>query len=153
LDVIQQGAHLRRAAERLRQRDIAVSIFLDPHPGQIEAVDALGRDLVHGFEINTDAYTKAWLNTGPHSKDTATADAAVAEELARVKQSAEEGAARGLAVYAGHGLTTENVIPIAALPQIEELNIGHWLVSRAALVGMAQSVQEMLEAMQEGREA
>lgn len=61
------------------------------------------------------------------------------------------GAERNLAVYAGHGLTTANVGPVAAVPAVEELNIGHWLVARSVMVGMAEAVREMLAAMAAAR--
>jgi pyridoxine 5-phosphate synthase len=61
--------------------------------------------------------------------------------------AAEQGRAAGFHVYAGHGLTTANVGPVAALPHMEELNIGHWLISRAVYVGLAEAVREMLAAM------
>jgi pyridoxine 5-phosphate synthase len=67
-----------------------------------------------------------------------------------VRAAARRGAALGLAVYAGHGLTTANVGPIAAVPEVEELNIGHALVSRAVLVGMAAAVEELLAAIRAG---
>ncbi len=142
LDVIRQGELLTRASDRLREAGIEVSIFLDPDLAQIDAVDRLGRERVHGFEINTDAYTKACIEGSSEQ---------MAEELDKVRNAALDGNARGLAVYAGHGLTTANVVEIAAIEPIEELNIGHWLVSRASLVGMATSVQEMLAAMHQGR--
>ena len=91
-------------------------------------------DLVSGIEINTDAYTRA---TG----------SAVEPEIDKIIAIAAEGAAHGYKVYAGHGLTVANVGPVAATPEIEELNIGHSIVSRASLVGIAAAVSEMLEAI------
>lgn len=141
LDVVRGADVIRAAAERLVAVGSAVSIFLDPDLGQLAALAKLDRALVPGFEINTDAYTKAFLD-GPE---------AAAVELEKIRQVAAEGAAAGFAVFAGHGITTANVHDIAAVPEIEELNIGHWLVSRAAMVGMATSVREMLDAMAKGR--
>jgi pyridoxine 5-phosphate synthase len=89
---------------------------------------------VSGFEINTDAYTRAGSATRRAELDQVRAAALLGEEL-------------GLHVYAGHGLTTVNVGAIAAVPQVEELNIGHSIVSRAVLIGMEAAVREMLEAM------
>ncbi len=133
LDVCAHLGEIEEAARRLRAAGIDVSVFVDPEAAQIAALAAL-RPLVHGFEINTDRYTRA-----PAS--------AVAAELDEVRQAAAQGAALGFEVYAGHGLTTANVGPIAAIPVIEELNIGHWLVSRALAVGMPAAVGEMLAAM------
>ena len=129
-----RGDRVRRAAERLADASIAVSLFLDPDPRQVVAAAELPRELVSGFEINTDAYTRA---EGEQR----------GEELERIRAMAALGAEVGFAVYAGHGLTTANVGPVAALPQVEELNIGHYLVSRSVIVGMPTAVGEMLTAM------
>jgi pyridoxine 5-phosphate synthase len=136
LDLRGRRDEVLRAAERLTAAGIAVSLFLDPDPAQVEACAGLPAGLVRGFEINTDAYTRA---------DADRRDA----ELAKVVAAAATGAGHGLQVYAGHGLTSENVGPIAAIPAVEELNIGHWLISRAVTVGLAEAVREMLAAMEE----
>jgi pyridoxine 5-phosphate synthase len=135
LDLLQAGAldRARAAAAELCAAGIAVSLFLDPDPRQIERLATLGTDLVTGFEINTDSYTRATQR---------------AAELDLVLRAAALGAERGFHVYAGHGLTSANVGPIAALPQVEELNIGHSIVSRAVIVGMDAAVREMLAAME-----
>jgi pyridoxine 5-phosphate synthase len=125
-----------RAAERLAGAGIAVSLFVDPDPRQIEAISAIpGIRHVSGFEINTDAYTRA------------AGEADLARELEKVARAGELGLGQGLHLYAGHGLRTDNVGPIAALPGMEELNIGHFLVSRAVIVGLGTAVREMLAAM------
>lgn len=140
LDLTTQTARVEAAAVRLTGAGVAVSLFVDPEVRQIDALTDLahrGRETggrVIGFEINTDAYTRA---TGGEQ------DA----ELARIREVSALGAERGLHVYAGHGLTTANVGPIAAVPEIEELNIGHWLVARSVMVGMGEAVREMLAAM------
>ena len=123
-------------AARLKTAGIAVSLFLDPDPRQIEALAQLGESGIAGFEINTDAYTRA----GGEAEE---------EEMAKISAAAALGAEARLEVYAGHGLTTANVGPIAARPEIIELNIGHAIVSRAVLVGMEEAVREMLAAMSE----
>jgi pyridoxine 5-phosphate synthase len=133
LDLVAQGARVLAVAERLQAVGIEVSVFIDPDREQIDALSGLGGRIA-GFELNTDAYTRA-----DHS--------AVAAELDRVSRAAMEGRERGFHLYAGHGLTTANVGPIAALPGMEELNIGHFLVARAVMVGMAEAVREMLGAM------
>ena len=135
LDLLEHGERVRRTAERLREAGVEVSLFLDPDRRQIDAAAALPRELIGGFEINTDAYTQAFPGS----------DA----ELEEIRAAARRGADSGLRVYAGHGLTTANVGPVASLPEIEELNIGHFLVSRAVLVGMTEAVHEMLRAIDE----
>ncbi|HVS66009.1 MAG TPA: pyridoxine 5'-phosphate synthase [Thermoanaerobaculia bacterium] len=132
LDLLTQRRRIQRAASSLVQEEIAVSIFLDPEPDQLEALTAM--ENVGGFEINTDRYTKA---SGDDAR----------RELDEIAAIADAGAAAGLAVYAGHGLTTGNVGPIAEHGVIEELNIGHSIVSRAVLVGFRQAVREILEAI------
>jgi pyridoxine 5-phosphate synthase len=142
---VSQGERIAEAARRLVPAGIAVSVFLDPERAQVDALAALAEELadgwphpqppIAGFEINTDAYTRA--------ED----DESRSRELDRCRRAAARGHDHGLAVFAGHGLTTANVAPIAALPHVEELNIGHWLVARAVVVGMAAAVREMLAAM------
>jgi pyridoxine 5-phosphate synthase len=143
LDLVAGREAVRRAVERLCTAGIEVSLFLDPDPAQLEVLAEIGTELVPGFEINTDAYTRADGVRAPVER--------AADELQKVRRAATDGAAGGFRVYAGHGLTTANVVEIAALPEVEELNIGHWLISRAALVGLAAAVAEMLAAMREGR--
>ena len=138
LDMLHGHTVVKAASERLHAAGIRVSIFLDPDLEQLEAMARIERELVPGFEINTDAYTKATLGS-----DQALIDA----ELDKVRRVAARGQELGYRVYAGHGLTTDNVGPIARTEPIEELNIGHFLVSRAAIVGMRQAVEEMLAAM------
>ncbi|MEM6795534.1 MAG: pyridoxine 5'-phosphate synthase [Acidobacteriota bacterium] len=143
LDVLNAGAsNLAAAAARLTEAGIRVSVFLDPDPDQLEALAALERGHVPGFEINTDAYSRA-AASGQADR--------LAAETDKIRRISTRGRELGFRVYAGHGLTTDNVGAIAAVPEIEELNIGHWLVSRAAIVGMAASVREMLDAMEAAR--
>jgi pyridoxine 5-phosphate synthase len=138
LDLRLHGDRVRAATERLAAAGIAVSVFVDPDPEQIEPLALLKEVGVSGFEINTDAYTKA--TPGPARE----------VELERVARAGNLGRAAGLHLYAGHGLTVGNVGPIAAVEGMEELNIGHALVSRAVLIGMAAAVAEMLGAMGAG---
>lgn len=136
LDLLRHGTQVSEASERLAAAGIAVSLFVDPDPRQIEAMGALrARAEISGFEINTDAYTRARDN------------AEAMFQLDKVAHAGVMGRSQGLHLYAGHGLTTSNVGPVAALPGMEELNIGHFLVSRAALVGLDAAVREMLAAM------
>jgi pyridoxine 5-phosphate synthase len=135
LDLLAHTARVRDAAARLADAGVAVSVFVDPDPRQVEMLAELGEDAVTGFEINTDAWTRA-------------VDEAAREPLLRaMRLVAEQGHAAGFRVYAGHGLTTANVGPVARLPHMEELNIGHFLIGRAILVGLAAAVREMLAAM------
>ena len=132
LDVIGRGDRIRSAARRLVAASIRVSVFVDPDLDQIAALD--DQDEVTGFELNTDVYTRA-------------STSGAAAEFAKLEAAADRGLAAGREVYAGHGLTVANVGPVAALPGVSELNIGHSIVSRAVLIGMRAAVKEMLEAM------
>ena len=138
LDLISHRKTIETTSERLVDAGLKVSLFIDPAPRQLAILAELSPDLVAGFEINTDAYTRA---KGRANR----------LELDNIRRIAEHGAHHGFRVFAGHGLTTENVVEIAALAEIEELNIGHWLVSRAVLVGLTAAVEEMLAAMHTGR--
>jgi pyridoxine 5-phosphate synthase len=143
LDLTRHRARVEEVARRLAGAGVAVSLFLDPDPRQIEIAAGLPRETIGGFEINTDAYTRATLAAeegggGPGGGGT---------ELEAVRRAARLGAEAGLHVYAGHGLTPGNVGAIARTPEIEELNIGHGLVARAVMVGMTEAVREFLRAM------
>jgi pyridoxine 5-phosphate synthase len=138
LDLLRHGNRVAEVAERLGTAGIAVSLFVDPRPEQVQAIGGLpGKAIrwISGFEINTDSYTRA--------RD----DTEAIFELDKVAQAAVLGRGQGLHLYAGHGLRTDDVGPVASLPGMEELNIGHFLVSRAVLVGMDAAVREMLVAM------
>jgi pyridoxine 5-phosphate synthase len=135
LNLILYGRRIAGVAERLAAAGIAVSLFVDPDPRQIQALIPLAGSGVTGFEINTDAYTRA-------------ADAAAVEaEVRQIAEVVEQGRAAGLHAYAGHGLRTDNVGPVAAIPGMEELNIGHAIIARAVIVGIDAAVREMLAAM------
>jgi pyridoxine 5-phosphate synthase len=137
LNLLFYGRRIGETVERLAEAGIGVSLFLDPDPGQIEMLAGLAPRGIQGFEINTDAYTRA------AAADPDTAGSA----LAQVAEAAQLGRSRGLRLYAGHGLTTANVGPVAAIPGMEELNIGHAIIARAVLVGMDTAVREMLAAI------
>ena len=134
LDLLSKGERVVVAARQLQAKGIVVSVFVDPEPRQIEHLLSTAADWVEGFEINTDRYTKA-------------EGAAAEAELQKIVQVTTMGLDGGLRVYAGHGLTTANVGPVSSIPGIEELNIGHSIISRAVIVGMEQAVSEMLRAM------
>ncbi|HSA54900.1 MAG TPA: pyridoxine 5'-phosphate synthase [Gemmatimonadaceae bacterium] len=135
LEVGQNPTMLAQAVSRLRDAGIRVSLFIDPEPAAVERSRALGADAI---ELHTGRYAH-------HPAD--------ASPLAALRTAAALGAAQGLAVHAGHGLTVRNVGPVASVPEIEELNIGHSIVSRAVFVGIAEAVREMREAMRRGRGA
>ena len=135
LNLLLYGRRVGDVAERLAGEGIEVSLFLDPNPRQIQALADLASRGVKGFEINTDAYTRV------------TEPTAIETELRQIREAVEQGRAAGFHAYAGHGLRTDNVGPIAAIPGMEELNIGHFIIARAALVGMEAAVREMLAAI------
>jgi pyridoxine 5-phosphate synthase len=128
LDVAGQGARVAGVMARLREAGIAVSLFLDPDLRQIEAAAALRADAV---EIHTGQYALA----SPGSKRQG--------ELEQVRRAAAAICAAGMALHAGHGLTYQNVRPIATIERMHELNIGHSIVSRALMVGFTEAVREM----------
>ena len=128
LDVAGHAARITAAARRLAAAGIRVSLFIDPDPAQVRASRSAG---VHAVELHTGDYANA------------AGDAERGRQLARLRLAAAEAALLGLEVHAGHGLTVANVRPVAAIAEIVELNIGHSIVARAVLVGMAAAVREM----------
>jgi pyridoxine 5-phosphate synthase len=138
LSVAGREAAVRAVCAKLAAAGIRVSLFIAPIDREIEAAAAVGAPVI---EIHTGAYAEA--------RDAAARN----EELERIRQGAAEAAALGLEVNAGHGLTLANVGPIAAIPEIVELNIGHSIVSRALLIGMERATREMLEACRSARRA
>ena len=134
LDVAAHEATVAPAVRRLQQAGIEVSLFIDPDAAQIDASARLGADAI---EFQTASYSEA---VGP---------AAVAGELAKLTTATAHAKARGLHVHMGHGLNYQNVRPIVRIAGVEELNIGHSIVSRAVLVGMERAVREMKQAMRE----
>ncbi|GAB6064420.1 pyridoxine 5'-phosphate synthase [Deferrisoma palaeochoriense] len=128
LDVAGQAEAVRRAVDTLAAAGIRVSLFIDPDPRQVEASVRTGARAV---ELHTGAFCEAWGTP------------AAAAELERLRSAARLAAEAGLAVHAGHGLNVRNVRPVARIPQVEELNIGHSLVGRAIFVGLQAAVAEM----------
>lgn len=128
LDVDGQRAAVGEAVARLRDAGIAVSLFIDPSARQIEVSAALGVDAV---ELHTGSYAEATSETGRH------------ERLIELSHACKAVHAAGLQLAAGHGLTYRNVVPVARLDGMGELNIGHSIVSRSVFVGMTQAVREM----------
>ena len=138
LDVARRKKQIASAVRKLMDGAIQVSLFIDPEPAQVDAAASLGASMI---ELNTRAYSE----TCPRSPDLAGPE--LRRELAKVLAAANRGAEKGLKILAGHGLTYRNVRLISDIPVIEELNIGHNIVARAALVGMRRAVVEMLAAM------
>jgi len=135
LDVRGQLARITDCCARLASHSIRVSLFIDPDEDQIDAAVRAGAPVV---ELHTGAYAEA---RGERR----------AAELHRIATAARHAAAAGLVVNAGHGLHYHNVQPVAVLPQIVELNIGHAIVARAVFTGLADAVREMKRLMIEAR--
>lgn len=126
LNVPGRQAEIKEAVERLQGAGIRVSLFVDPETRQIEASREVG---AHGVEIHTGRYCEAG---GDRTR-----------ELGQILAAVSLARRLGLEVHAGHGLNYQNVLPVAAIAGIVELNIGHAIVARAVMVGMEQSVREM----------
>jgi len=135
LDVAGQSARIAEACRALAQSGIRVSLFIDPDTAQIEAARRAGAPVI---ELHTGTYANAQ-------------GAARARELERVRAAASLAASLGLTVNAGHGLNYHNVEPIAAIPEIVELNIGHAIVARAVFDGLARAVRDMKDLMRAAR--
>jgi pyridoxine 5-phosphate synthase len=127
LDVLAHRAATAKAIERLRAAGISVSLFLDPDPRQIELAKQLGADAV---ELHTGQYA---LSRGIDRQ----------EQLVALTNAGKLVCDLGMHLHAGHGLNYHNVVPVARIPAMHELNIGHSIVSRAVLVGLERAVREM----------
>lgn len=134
LRVSSRDARLRNAIRRLDEAGCRVSLFIDPELDVIDAAKDLG---VPAVELHTGAYARQWRE-GPRAFD-------------QLRAAAQHAAELGLAVHAGHGLTYENVQGVVSVPQIEELNIGHSIVSRALFEGMETAVRRMKRLVAEAR--
>jgi pyridoxine 5-phosphate synthase len=130
-----QRARVADAVRVLRDAGIRTSLFIDPDAASIEAAIDLRAEAV---ELHTGAYAERWKTR----REAGGADR-LSDEVGRLRRGAAHARALGLDVHAGHGLTYENVAHIAVIPGIEELNIGHSVVSRAVLTGMESAVREM----------
>ena len=133
IDADGQFNRLAPIVSELVKAGIRVSMFIEPDTAQLDASRALGAPVV---ELHTGAYAHA------HGGEV---------ELKKIREAAAYGASIGLEVHAGHGLTYENVKPIAAIPQIQELNIGHFLIGEAVFIGLEQSIRTMRRLMDEAR--
>jgi pyridoxine 5-phosphate synthase len=136
LNVLADEANIRKACERLAAVGIEVSLFIDPDLEQIQAAKRCGAPVV---ELTTGSYTEA---KNPQE---------IERELARMVKAAEISQQLGLIVNAGHGLNYDNVQPIARIPQIHELNIGHSIVAYAVYHGIETAVKKMKDLMQQAR--
>ncbi len=139
LDVVNGGAQLQSILDPIKAAGIRISLFIDPVEAQIEAALKAGADIV---ELHTGSYAHA------HQDGDAKAFAA---ELARLQTGAELADKAGLEVHAGHGLCYETVAPIAAITQVVELNIGHFLIGEAIFVGLEGAIEKMRRLMLEAR--
>lgn len=128
LDVVGNKAYLRDFCADLKEAGIKVSLFIDADEHQLEACDAIG---VPAVEIHTGHFADA--------KNSQQRESA----LIQIQQAVKFGANLGLQINAGHGIDYHNIIPIAAIPMIKELNIGHSIISRAVITGLSEAVKEM----------
>lgn len=132
LDIVAQIDRISQIVDKLQTAKIPVSLFIDADRPQIEASVKVKAEFI---ELHTGRYAEA------------TNEASREQELAVLAKGCEQAIASGLRVNAGHGLTYWNVYPVACIPGMEELNIGHTIISRAALIGLERAVREMKQAM------
>lgn len=135
LHVVAEEGAIRDAVKTLQEQGMIVSLFVDADPAQIEAAARTGATRI---EIHTGHYAAA-------------RGAEQARQLGRVREAARLAREAGLEVAAGHGLNYANVLPIAGIPEMEELNIGHAIVARSVLVGFERAVREMVELIHKAR--
>jgi pyridoxine 5-phosphate synthase len=135
LDVVSQEKILQKAVQRLVDAGIRVSVFIDAELRQVEAAKRIGASVC---EVHTGPYAHAF-----HSKGRDAESPAVLLELGKIQKAGEAIRSHGMRFNAGHALNYFNVQPVAALPGVRELHIGHAIVSRAVFVGMREAVREM----------
>ena len=135
LDVIGQFDRLQQATKRLSDKDIRVSLFIEPNIEHIKRVNDIGAPII---ELHTGTYANA---VGDDQL----------RELDRIREASEFAHAQGIQVNAGHGLDYQNTTVIAQIPEIKELNIGHSIVSRAVFVGIHRATRQMIDVMQAAR--
>tara|TARA_Y100000780_G_scaffold161185_1_gene146079 strand:+ start:1706 stop:2425 length:720 start_codon:yes stop_codon:yes gene_type:complete len=134
VNILEQEDHLIYVGHKMKEKDILFSLFIDPDADQVEAAKRVRADSIE-------------LNTGPYSEASSTDEKS--QHLVQLGKAAMQAHDLGLRVFAGHGLTTDNVPAIIHnVPWIEELNIGHHIVSRSIYVGMEQSVKDMINCIQ-----
>jgi len=135
LDIVSKEKVLKSAVKRLGDAGIVVSVFIDADPAQVEAAKRIGAAVC---EVHTGPYAHAF-----HSKGRDAESPAVASEIRKLEKAGEHIRALGMRFNAGHALNYFNVEPVARLPGVRELHIGHAIVSRAVFVGMREAVREM----------
>jgi len=133
LDITSEPSRVQRAIDALTAAGIRVSLFIDPTRAAVEQSRKLS---VPAIELHTGTYSHHPGEGAP---------------LNALRDAARRAADAGIAVHAGHGLTVANVEPVAAIPEIEELNIGHSIISRSIFIGLDRAVKEMREAMRAAR--
>lgn len=138
LDVLRHADMLRRTIDLLREAEIRVSLFIEPDERQIESACACGADIVE-------------LHTGAYANASSASDAAV--QYKKIANAVLHTQSCGLECHAGHGLRFDNTGAIAAIPQIMELNIGHFLIGEAIFSGLGEAIMQMRTIMDEGRNA
>ncbi len=140
LDVASGRNYLKRFIQELSGNGIRISLFIDPEESQIKASAELGADIV---ELHAGAYCEAHEQSKPELR---------AQELERLKTAAALGDSLGLEMHAGHGLTFDTVEDVAVIPELHELNIGHFLIGEAIFLGFIPAVQKMRALMNQARE-
>jgi len=135
LDVAGNLEYLKELIKEIKENGINVALFIDPDKKQIDASVEAGADAV---ELHTGEYANAYGSK-------------VSEELERLKEAAKYAKEKGLKVFAGHGLTYENVKPVAAIPEIEELNIGHSIIANSIFLGLDKAIERMKRLILEAR--
>lgn len=136
LDVVSHRQKIREATQRLQSLAVRVSLFVDPETAQIEASRDVG---AHAVEIHTGAYCNA-LSVERE------------KQLQAILEASKFAQSLGLVVHGGHGLNYDNVLPIAQIPEMAELNIGHSIIARAIIVGIEQAVREMKDLLSKAKE-
>ena len=141
LDVVGHEAALKIACDRLAAAGIVTSVFIDPQPAQVEAAARIGARVC---EIHTGPYAHAF-----HAKGRDPESAAVVAELAKIRDAGAAIRSLGMRFNAGHALNYFNVQPVAALPGVRELHIGHAIVARSVFVGLREAVRQMKALLRE----
>ncbi|MGV7221215.1 MAG: pyridoxine 5'-phosphate synthase [Nitrospinales bacterium] len=135
LDVRSNETYLKELGKKFTDHGILFSLFIDPDPIQIEAARKVGANSVE-------------INTGPYSELAGSGEINI--ELEKIKASAQQIVSLDMSVFAGHGLNNQNVIAIASIPEIEELNIGHNIVAKSVFVGIEAAVKNMIKSINKG---
>jgi pyridoxine 5-phosphate synthase len=139
IDAAGQHDRLKDVVRKLADANIRVSLFIEPELRQIEAASSMGAPVI---ELHTGAYCEAAASADAYERDS---------QFDRIRRGAEYGASLGLEIHAGHGLGYETVGPVAALSEIRELNIGHFLVGEAIFSGLEAAIRRMRALMDEAR--